>query len=135
MKNPRLAMGMSNPMFLQAIEDMKADPEGAKRKYKGRKEIEDFLREFMGVMGEHVMEMGKKEEGEGKGEEVYRRGEKSKKVKVHKKDPAVVRQKHVNTSLPPHPIPRSSSTSVSPSLSFPPTPPTSSAPPSRPYQA
>ena len=67
MKNPRLAMGMSNPMFLQAIEDMKADPEGAKRKYKGRKEIEDFLREFMGVMGEHFMEMGKKEEGE-KGE-------------------------------------------------------------------
>jgi len=61
MKNPRLAMGMSNPRFLQAIADMKRDPEGAKKKYKGVKEIEDFLREFMGVMGEHFTEMGEKE--------------------------------------------------------------------------
>ncbi|GMI41815.1 hypothetical protein TrCOL_g3710 [Triparma columacea] len=62
MKNPRLAIGMSNPRFLQAIDDMKKDPEGAKKKYKGMKEIEDFLKEFMAVMGQHFAELGEQEE-------------------------------------------------------------------------
>ena len=62
MSNPRLAIGMTNPKFMRAIEDMKENPEMAMKKYKGQKEIEDFMTEFAGVMGEHFKELGETQE-------------------------------------------------------------------------
>ena len=49
---------------MQAIEDMKTNPEMAQKKYKGQKDIEDFITEFAGVMGSHFNEVGEKKEKE-----------------------------------------------------------------------
>ncbi|GMH73967.1 hypothetical protein TrST_g6642 [Triparma strigata] len=65
-KNPRLQIGLQNPRFMQAIEDMKTNPEMAQKKYKGQKDIEDFITEFAGVMGSHFNEVGEKKEKEEK---------------------------------------------------------------------
>jgi len=64
--SPRMQAGLSNPRYLQAIEDMKKDPAAAQAKYKGQKDIEDFITEFAGIMGEHFSEVGAKEEQEKK---------------------------------------------------------------------
>ncbi|GMH54556.1 hypothetical protein TrRE_jg13192, partial [Triparma retinervis] len=90
MSNPRLAMGMSNPRFLQAIEDMKRDPEGAKRKYKGKKEIEDFIKEFMGVMGQHFTEMGEQEaKGKGEGQQQQQQQQQQQRQRQQQQGPAL----------------------------------------------
>jgi hypothetical protein len=39
-KSPRLRMGLANPKFTQAIEDMRKDPVAAQKKYKGDKAVE-----------------------------------------------------------------------------------------------
>jgi hypothetical protein len=65
-KNPRLRLGLSNPKYLSAIEEMKADPIRAKKKYEKDKGVTDFITEFAAVMGEHFKEVGDKEEMEEK---------------------------------------------------------------------
>jgi len=57
-KNPRLAMGLQNPRFAAAIQELQKNPKEAMEKYKSDKAIFDFLNEFCGVMGDHFAKLG-----------------------------------------------------------------------------
>ena len=51
-KNPRLMKGFQDPRCQKAMEEMQSDPKGASAKYANDPEIKEFLREFMGLMGD-----------------------------------------------------------------------------------
>ena len=68
-KNPRLAMGLQNPTFSAAIQELQADPKKAMEKYRNNKAIFDFLNEFCGVMGDHFAKLGEEQEKKKKTEE------------------------------------------------------------------
>jgi len=61
-KNPRLALGLSNPRFSAAIQELQTNPKLAMEKYKNDKPVFDFLNEFCGVMGEHFAKLGEEQE-------------------------------------------------------------------------
>jgi hypothetical protein len=65
-KEPRLALGMQNPRFVAALGEMGKNPQAAMEKYKHDAGLQDFLRTFMGVMGEHFSTLGgeQRERGE-----------------------------------------------------------------------
>ena len=52
-KNPRLMKGFQDPRCQKAMEEMQKDPKAASAKYANDPEIKEFLREFMGLMGDH----------------------------------------------------------------------------------
>eukprot|EP01046_Picozoa_sp_COSAG06_P028365 COSAG06_NODE_2549_length_6687_cov_142.924256_1_plen_372_part_00 len=52
-KNPRLMKGFTDPRCQKAMAEMQEDPEAASKKYKDDKQVSEFLREFMGLMGDH----------------------------------------------------------------------------------
>lgn len=56
--NPRLAAGLSNPKFTAALEALQKNPKEALSKFKNHPEINDFLNEFCGVLGQHFTELG-----------------------------------------------------------------------------
>jgi hypothetical protein len=64
MKEPRLLLGMQNPRYMQALNEMGKNPQAVMDKYKNDAGLQDFLRTFMGVMGEHFTQLGKQEEEE-----------------------------------------------------------------------
>lgn len=52
-KNPRLMHGFTDPRCQKAMAEMQEDPEAATKKYANDKQVTEFLREFMGLMGDH----------------------------------------------------------------------------------
>ena len=49
------------------MEEMQNDPEAAMQKYKDDEALQDFLQEFMGLMGDHMVNLGEaKKEKEAK---------------------------------------------------------------------
>ena len=51
--NPVLMKGMSNPHFMQAIDDFQKNPSEAMIKYKDNAAVQHFLKEFTGIMGKY----------------------------------------------------------------------------------
>ena len=51
-KNDSLSKRFSDARFMQALEEFQKDPEGAMQKYKGNEDVERFLQEFCGLLGE-----------------------------------------------------------------------------------
>jgi hypothetical protein len=60
-ENPRLVAGMSNPLYMAALQEFQENPKKAMQKYNQNdqsKEILRFLTEFCGVLGEHFTTLG-----------------------------------------------------------------------------
>lgn len=63
-KEPRLVMGMQNPRYMAALNETGKSPQSTMEKYKSDSGLQDFLRAFMGLLGEHFSELGAKEKEE-----------------------------------------------------------------------
>jgi len=67
-KHPKLARGMSNPRYMNALHEMQTNPKQTFARLKNSDpEIVDWLREFCGVMGEHFCRLGERQQEEGGG--------------------------------------------------------------------
>ena len=88
-KNPKLAMAMTNPRCMQAMQEFQTDPTGAAEKYKDDEMVNTFMQEFMGMMGDHMHKLGEKEKSNKIINERAAKEEAMKKVK--KEDPDVAR--------------------------------------------
>jgi hypothetical protein len=73
--NPRLMRGFADPRCQKAMQEMQEDAEAASKKYANDKQVTEFLREFMGLMGDHFSNIAddkdrkEKEEAEKKAKE------------------------------------------------------------------
>ncbi|KAL8559512.1 hypothetical protein ACOMHN_037176 [Nucella lapillus] len=63
-KNETLSKRLGDPRFMQAVTEFQADPKAAMMKYQDSPEMQQFLKEFCGILGDHFSSMGKKEDGE-----------------------------------------------------------------------
>ena len=95
-KNPKLALGLQNPRFVKAMEELQKDPQAAMDKYKDDEALQDFLQEFMGLMGDHMVNLGEdlkeKEEREKKeAEKEMERKKEEMRKEIAKKDPEVAK--------------------------------------------
>ncbi len=45
---------MNDPSFMQAMAEFQTNPQAAQQKYKDNKEMQTFLKEFCGLMGECI---------------------------------------------------------------------------------
>jgi len=88
-KNPKLAMAMTNPRCMQAMQEFQTDPTGAAEKYKDDEMVNTFMQEFMGMMGDQMHKLGEKEKSNKIINERAAKEEAMKKVK--KEDPDVAR--------------------------------------------
>ena len=61
-KNPEMFKMMQNPMFMGALAEFQKNPGEAMQKYGSNPQVSEFFRQFCGVMGEHLSEIGDKEE-------------------------------------------------------------------------
>lgn len=59
---PDLVERMAKPNIQEAMALMRTDPEAAKEKYKGDKEVTAFIRDFSSLMGTHFELLGKEED-------------------------------------------------------------------------
>ncbi|ESO85762.1 hypothetical protein LOTGIDRAFT_204592 [Lottia gigantea] len=59
-KNDVLYSKLSNPQFSAAIAEFQHNPEGAMKKYADNAEMQKFLKEFCGVMGNHFSQLAEK---------------------------------------------------------------------------
>ncbi|RUS90601.1 hypothetical protein EGW08_001598 [Elysia chlorotica] len=57
-KNGTLRKKFADAKFMQALEEFQKDPEGAMQKYKGNEDVEKFLLDFCGLLGDHFTSMG-----------------------------------------------------------------------------
>lgn len=57
---------MSDPKFAAILTEFQTNPEAAQKKYGDNKQVMEFFRQFMGVMGQHLSEVGEKKEKEKK---------------------------------------------------------------------
>ena len=87
--NPKLAMGMANPRCMQAMQDFQTDPTKAAEKYKDDEAVNMFMQEFMGMMGDHMHQLGEKEQHNQVINEKAQKEEAMKKIK--KEDPEVAK--------------------------------------------
>lgn len=55
MKNETLGKRLSNPMFMQAMNEFQSNPTDAMEKYQNNQEVQSFLREFCGLMGKYLL--------------------------------------------------------------------------------
>lgn len=58
MKEPRLVAGMQNPRFMAALAEMQKDPKAAMAKHKEDEPLHEFLKAFMGLLGDHFSSLG-----------------------------------------------------------------------------
>lgn len=58
MKEPRLVAGMQNPRFMAALGEMQKDPKAAMAKHKEDAPLHEFLKAFMGLLGDHFSSLG-----------------------------------------------------------------------------
>jgi hypothetical protein len=85
--NPKLAMAMSNPRCMQAMSDFQTDPAKAAEKYKNDKVVNSFMEEFMGLMGDHMHNLGAKQKHN---QEINERAQKEEAMKkIRSEDPEV----------------------------------------------
>jgi hypothetical protein len=61
---PRLVAGMQQPRFLAALKEMEKDPAGTLKRYAGDRALEEFLRCYMGILGDHFQKLGKAEDAQ-----------------------------------------------------------------------
>ena len=59
---PRLVAGMQQPRFQAALQEMQRDPGATMKKYAGDAPLAEFLRCYMGILGEHFEKLGEKED-------------------------------------------------------------------------
>jgi len=64
--NPRLAAGLQNPRLLKAMGEIQANPKLAKEKYGQDREIAEFYKSFMELMGNHLSGLAEAEEKQSK---------------------------------------------------------------------
>ncbi|CAG5132590.1 unnamed protein product [Candidula unifasciata] len=57
-KNELLLKRFADPHFMKALEEFQTNPVAAMEKYKGNKEVEKFLMEFCGLLGDHFTKLG-----------------------------------------------------------------------------
>ncbi len=62
--NKVLSSGMTNPKFTAALQAFQRNPQKAKEEFQNHPDVIEFLNEFCQVMGNHFMELGKKQEKE-----------------------------------------------------------------------
>jgi hypothetical protein len=60
--DPRLLAGMQQPRFMAALTEMQKDPAGTLKRHEGDAALLDFLRAFMGVLGDHFQKLGEAED-------------------------------------------------------------------------
>ncbi|XP_005100058.1 uncharacterized protein LOC101846737 [Aplysia californica] len=56
--NEMLLKRFTDPHFMKALEEFQTNPQAALEKYKSNKEVEKFLLEFCGLIGDHFTHMG-----------------------------------------------------------------------------
>lgn len=61
-RDPRLAAGLRNPRWMAALGEMASNPKAAMEKYKSDAGLQDFLRNFMGLMGDHFSKLGESDD-------------------------------------------------------------------------
>ncbi|XP_025098824.1 uncharacterized protein LOC112566709 [Pomacea canaliculata] len=61
-KNELLSKRLSDPHFMQAITDFQKNPQAAITKYQSNTEVWSLLKEFSGILGQHFMELGEKQD-------------------------------------------------------------------------
>ena len=59
---PRLLAGMQQPRFMAALAEMQKDPAGTLKRHAGDAPLLEFLRAFMGVLGDHFQQLGEAED-------------------------------------------------------------------------
>ncbi|KAK7485196.1 hypothetical protein BaRGS_00023606 [Batillaria attramentaria] len=59
--NEVLAQRMKDPRFMQAIAEFQTNPQTAMAKYQSNPEVQRFLKEFCGILGEHFTTLGDKD--------------------------------------------------------------------------
>eukprot|EP01051_Picozoa_sp_SAG22_P000895 SAG22_NODE_29_length_28404_cov_23.294153_16_plen_338_part_00 len=64
MKNPRLMHGFKDPVCQKAMAEMQENPAEAAKKYEGNPMVTEFLKEFMGLMGDHFHNIAEEKEKE-----------------------------------------------------------------------
>ena len=91
--NPKLALGLQNPRFVKAMEELQKDPEAAMAKYKDDAALQDFLQEFMGLMGDHMVNLGesKKEQEAKKQKQQQEQQQEAMRKELEKADPEVAK--------------------------------------------
>ncbi len=91
--NPKLALGLQNPRFVKAMEELQKDPEAAMAKYKDDAALQDFLQEFMGLMGDHMVNLGAaKKEKEAKNQKLEKeKQQEAMRKELEKADPEVAK--------------------------------------------
>jgi hypothetical protein len=60
--NPIISKGLTNPKCQQAMQLMQKDPEEARKRFGGDKEVDIFMREFGKVMSAHFEQLGEEQE-------------------------------------------------------------------------
>lgn len=60
--NPIISRGLRNPRCQKALEMMQKDPEQAKKLFLGDTEVDEFMKEFGKVMGDHFDKLGEEQE-------------------------------------------------------------------------
>lgn len=107
-KHPKLAQGMANPRYMQALQAMQANPkETLARLKESDPDIVAWLMEFCGVMGEHFSSLGAEQEegGRKKKKEAAAAAMTGEEKKVREMGPleekALRRQRHDKAAPPP----------------------------------
>ncbi|XP_055888153.1 uncharacterized protein LOC106061145 isoform X1 [Biomphalaria glabrata] len=57
-KNEFLLKRFADPHFMNALQEFQTNPQAAMEKYKSNKEVEKFLMEFCGLLGDHFTKIG-----------------------------------------------------------------------------
>lgn len=95
-KHPNLLRGMNNPRYMAALQSLQSNPKETLEKLKSEgndnDDIVDWLREFCGVIGEHFVNLGAKEEEKKKKENSTSGSNTAKEVSKDTKNEAVVRE-------------------------------------------
>ncbi|CAM9787466.1 unnamed protein product [Discosporangium mesarthrocarpum] len=63
---PRLAAMLTDPNFVQAMESLKSSPEDAAALFRGNKEAEECFKELTGMLSDHFMGLGQRQDEERK---------------------------------------------------------------------
>ncbi|KAL5010187.1 hypothetical protein ScPMuIL_012492 [Solemya velum] len=63
-KSSTLSKRLADPSFMQAISEFQSNPKAAMTKYANNPEMQKFLQEFCGIMGEHFTNLSSKEDAQ-----------------------------------------------------------------------
>mmetsp|Transcript_1949 Transcript_1949/g.4194 ORF Transcript_1949/g.4194 Transcript_1949/m.4194 type:complete len:355 (-) Transcript_1949:367-1431(-) len=61
--NGSLVERLKDPRYSAALEDMRADPSAAMKKYRDVPDVQNFFREFCGILGDHFIDLDKNQKG------------------------------------------------------------------------